>query len=110
MLTSITLELWKNTEKDLGYYTSGPKVLYAITIKQQQVNYSAVCTLVQALQKMRLTYKPGKYVEQFDNKMAKMARQISRAGSAPIEISTLVDNAFIDCEVLDIHSVTRRSF
>ena len=33
--------------------------------------------------------------------MGKMARQISRIGSARIDLSTLVATAFIDCEVLD---------
>ena len=35
--------------------------------------------------------------------MAKMSRRISGTGSAPIEISTLVSTAFIDCEVLAFH-------
>ena len=49
--TSITLDIWETIKKDLGHDASGSKVFYAIIQKQQQFNSSAVCMLVQALQK-----------------------------------------------------------
>ena len=64
------------------------------------VNSSAVCALVQALQRMRLTDEPRQEVETFGNKMVEMACWISEIGSAPIDLSDLVATAFIDCEVL----------
>ena len=47
--------------------------------------------------------EPGKDVENFGNKMAGMACRTSRIGSATIDLSTLVETAFIDCEVLTFH-------
>ena len=44
--------------------------------------------------------EPGQDVENFGNKMAKMARQISRTGSDTIGLSTLVANYFIDCKAV----------
>ena len=43
---------------------------------------------------------PGQDVENCGNKMSEMARRISRTGSAPIDLSTLADTKFIDCNVL----------
>ena len=103
MLASITLELWDTIKKYLGYNNSGTEVFYDIIQKQQQVNYFAVCALVQSLQKMRLTEETGKDIETSDNKMAEMARRICRTGSSIIELSTLVDTAFIACEFLALH-------
>ena len=51
LLESITLEIWDTIKKDLGYNATGPKVFCAIIQKQQLVNSSDVCTLVQASQK-----------------------------------------------------------
>ena len=70
MLVSITLELWETIGKDFGCDASVPEVFCAIIQKQQQVNYYAVHTLAQDLQKMRLTDKHGQYIETFSNKMA----------------------------------------
>ena len=77
VLASIRIELWETNEKDLGYDASGPEVFFAIIQKQKQVNSSAICVLVQTLQKMRLTDESVKDVEDFGNKMAKMAHWIS---------------------------------
>ena len=52
---------------------------------------------------MRLTEETGQYIENFGNKMAKMARHISGTGFAPIDLSTVVVTAFIDYEVLSFH-------
>ena len=52
---------------------------------------------------MRLTDKAGKDVENFGNKMAKMARCINITGSAPIELSIFVAKTFTDFEVLALH-------
>ena len=94
VLGSITLKLWETIEKDLRYNTSRIEVFCAIVQKQQQVNSSVVCSLVQALQKIRLTDDTRNNIENFGNKMAKMDHQISGTESAPIDISTLVATAF----------------
>ena len=47
--------------------------------------------------------KTGQYIENFGKKMAKMALRISRMGSAPIGLHTLVSTDLIDCKVLDFH-------
>ena len=96
MLGSITLKLWETIEKDLRYNTSRIEVFCSIVQKQQQVNSSVVCSLFQALQKIRLTDDTGKDIENFGKNMAKMDRQISGTGSALIDISTLVATAFIN--------------
>ena len=85
------------------YNASGNEVFCSITQNQQQVKYSAICALVQALQKMRLTDEPGQDVEDFGNKMSEMAGRINVTGSATIELSTLVSTAFMDWKVLDFH-------
>ena len=51
VITSITIEMWDTIEKYLGYDASGSEVFFSIIQKQQQVNCSAVCALVQALEK-----------------------------------------------------------
>ena len=44
--------------------------------------------------------EPGQDVKTFSNKMEEMARRISGTGSTTINLSTLVNTALIDCEVL----------
>ena len=62
---------------------------------------SAIRALVQALQKTRLTDKPGKDVENFGNKVDKMEHRISGKVSALIELSTLFATEFISWGVLE---------
>ena len=52
---------------------------------------------------MRLTKEPREGVENFGNKMSKMACQIRGTGSNPIDLLTLIYNSFIDYQVLDFH-------
>ena len=49
---------------------------------------------------MRLTDEPGQDIENFGIKMVKISCRISRTGSTLIELSTLLDTDFINCEVL----------
>ena len=95
VLASIILDLCETVEKYLRYDASVPEVFCAIIQKQQHVNSSVVFMLVQALQKMRPTDELGKDVEKFGNKISEMARFISGAGSAHIDISALLSTAFI---------------
>ena len=49
---------------------------------------------------MRLTDKRGQDIENFSNKMAETACQISGTGSSPIDLPTLVATASVHCEVV----------
>ena len=40
VFVSITIDIWENIEKDLGYDASMPEVFYAINQNKQQVNSS----------------------------------------------------------------------
>ena len=96
MLASITLKFWDTVEKYLRYDASYPKFFCTTIQNHQQVNSSAICTLFQALQKMRLMDEPGQDVETFGNKMDEMYRRFSGTVSPPIYLYTLIVTDFIN--------------
>ena len=96
MLASITLEFWETVEKYLRYDASYPKFFCSTIQNQQQVNYSAIFTFFQALQKIRLTDETGQDVETSGNIMDKMYRRFSGTVSPPIYLYTLIVTDFID--------------
>jgi hypothetical protein len=96
MLGSVDSDMLKMLHSELRVRATGPEVFAAIVNFHQSLNLSAVRTLTEQLQKLKLKDEPAENVETFSQKIVSLAKRIQGAGpdSCPQDLHILVYDCY----------------
>ena len=98
-MNSISLDIQEQIEKDSGIRANGPATYTVLISKIQKFRSSVIFNLVDGLRKMSPIKEPRKDVETFLSQATEKTRHIVGSRSAPSDITYIVAQRFIECDV-----------